>query len=126
MWKDIARGTGITAPNLAASLAEQAGDLGAAHALFALGLAFDAARPGDHVLLAGFGSGCDALIFRVDAKVPGAAGVRAALGAGEALTDSVRFMSLRCGVALRSEERPLGKECVSPWRSRRSPEHQKT
>src|SRR3546814_4555466 len=58
MWKDIARGTGITAPNLAASLAEQAGDLGAAHALFALGLAFDAARPGDHVLLAGFGRGC--------------------------------------------------------------------
>src|SRR3546814_13579024 len=67
MWKDIARGTGITAPNLAASLAEQAGDLGAAHALLALGLAFDAARPGDHVLLAGFGRGCDAPIFLVDA-----------------------------------------------------------
>jgi len=100
MWKDIARRTGITAPNLAATLAEQAGDLGAAHALFALGLAFDAARPGDHVLLAGFGSGCDALIFRVDAKVPGASSVRAALGAGEALTDYVRFLSLSGGVDL--------------------------
>ncbi len=100
MWKDIARRTGITAPNLAATLAEQAGDLGAAHALFALGLAFDAARPGDHVLLAGFGSGCDALIFRVDARVPGAAAVRAALGAGEAMTDYVRFLSLSGAVDL--------------------------
>ncbi|MBD3731333.1 MAG: OB-fold domain-containing protein [Sphingopyxis sp.] len=94
MWKDIARRTGITAPNHAATLAEQAGDLGAAHALFALALAFEAACPGDHVLLAGFGSGCDALIFRVDAKVPGAAEARAALGLGEASADYVRFLSL--------------------------------
>ena len=100
MWKDIARRTGITAPNHAATLAEQAGDLGAAHALFALGLAFDAARPGDHVLLAGFGSGCDALIFRVDAKVPGAAEVRAALGAGEATADYVRFLALTGAIDL--------------------------
>jgi 3-hydroxy-3-methylglutaryl CoA synthase/uncharacterized OB-fold protein len=100
MWKDLARRTGITAPNLAATLAEQAGDLGAAHALFALGLAFDGARPGDHVLLAGFGSGCDALIFRVDAKVPGAAEVRAALGTGEVTNDYVRFLALTGGVDL--------------------------
>lgn len=100
MWKDIARRTGITAPNHAATLAEQAGDLGAAHALFALALAFDAARPGDHVLLAGFGSGCDALVFRVDAKVPGAAGARAALGLGEASADYVRFLSLTGAVDL--------------------------
>ena len=94
MWKDIARNAGITAPNLAATLSEQAGDLGAAHALFALALAFDAARPGDHVLLAGFGSGCDALVFRMDAPVPGAAEVRNALGSGLTSSDYVRFLSL--------------------------------
>lgn len=94
MWKDIARKAGITAPNHASTLAERAGDLGAAHALFALGLALESARPGDLVLLAGFGSGCDALVFRVDAKVPGAAAVRDALGAGEASTDYVRFLAL--------------------------------
>lgn len=94
MWKDIARRTGVTAPNHAASLVERTGDLGAAHALYALALAFDEADPGDHVLLAGFGSGCDALLFRVDAKVPGAADARAALGAGEVTADYVRFLSL--------------------------------
>lgn len=94
MWKDIARKAGITAPNHASTLAERAGDLGAAHALFALGLALESARPGDLVLLAGFGSGCDALVFRVDARVPGAASVRDALGSGEATADYVRFLAL--------------------------------
>lgn len=100
MWKDIARRTGISAPNLASTLAEQAGDLGAAHALYALALAFDAARPGDHVLLAGFGSGCDALVFRVDAKVPGAAEARDAIGLGEVSADYVRFLSLSNAIDL--------------------------
>lgn len=100
MWKDIARKAGITAPNHAATLAERAGDLGAAHALFALGLALEGARPGDLVLLAGFGSGCDALILRVDAKVPGAADVRAALGSGEASSDYVRFLALTANLDL--------------------------
>ncbi len=94
MWKDIARRTGIDAPNHATTLAAQAGDLGAAHALFALALALESARPGDHVLLAGFGSGCDALVFQVDGAVPGAAEARTALMAGEATADYVRFLSL--------------------------------
>src|SRR3546814_19380874 len=93
MWKDIARRTGITAPNLAATLAEHAGDLGAAPALFALGLAFDAARPGDPVLLAGYGSGCHALVFRADAHVPGAETVRPAPGACAALPATVPLLT---------------------------------
>lgn len=100
MWKDIARRTGIAADNHAATLAACAGDLGAVHALFALGLAFDAASPGDHVLVAGFGSGCDALVFRVDAAVPGAAAMRAALSKGDISSDYVRFLSLSGGVDL--------------------------
>lgn len=94
MWKDIAQRSGITAPNHSSALAEQAGDLGAAHALFAFALALDAAEPGELVLLAGFGSGCDALIFRVDSTVPGAAQARAMLAGGEATADYVRFLSL--------------------------------
>lgn len=94
MWKDIARKSGITAPNHAATVSERTGDLGAAHACFALGIALDAARPGDTILVAGFGSGCDALILRVDEKVAGASAVRAALGAGEASSDYVRLLAL--------------------------------
>jgi uncharacterized OB-fold protein len=94
MWGGIAKLTGVTAPNHAADLAARAGDLGAAHALYALALALDAARPGELVLLAGFGSGCDALIFEVDGATPGAAAARAMLGEGLAMQDYVRFLSL--------------------------------
>ena len=94
MTRDIAKLTGVTAPNHAVDLAAAAGDLGAAHALYALALAFDAARPGDKVLLAGFGSGCDALVFDVSGPVPGAAEARAALSQGLAFADYIRFCSL--------------------------------
>ena len=94
MWKDIAKRAGLTAPNHAADVAAQAGDLGAAHPLFALALALDAAKPGDHVLLAGFGSGCDALVFEVTGIAPGAAAARAMLAQGLATQDYVRFLSL--------------------------------
>lgn len=100
MWKDIAKRTGMTAPNHAATLFASAGDLGAAHALFALALALDAAQPGDHVLVAGFGSGCDAMVFRVDAPVPGAAAAAAMLASGEVTADYVRFLSLSGAIDL--------------------------
>ena len=100
MTRDIARLTGVTAPNHAVGLAEAAGDLGAAHALFALALAFDAAEPGDKVLLAGFGSGCDALLFEVSRPVPGAAEARAALTQGLVFADYIRFCSLSGAIEL--------------------------
>jgi hydroxymethylglutaryl-CoA synthase len=94
MTRDIAKLTGVSAPNHSVDLAAQAGDLGAAHALFALALAFDAAKPGDKVLLAGFGSGCDALVFEVTGPVPGAAEAKAMLSAGLPFADYIRFCSL--------------------------------
>src|SRR3546814_14384898 len=110
MWKDIARRTGIAADNHSMTLADRAGDLGAAHALFALGLALDAANPGDHVLAAGFGSGCDALVFRVESPIPGAGAMRAALATGDITSDYVRFLPLRGAIDLdfgvRSEFEP--------------------
>lgn len=100
MARDVTKLTGITAPNHAADLSAQAGDLGAAHPLFALALALDAAKPGDKVLVAGFGSGCDALVFEVNAPVPGAADAKAALSQGLAFADYTRFLSLTGALAL--------------------------
>src|SRR3546814_4906868 len=100
MWKDIARRTGIAADNHSMTLADRAGDLGAAHALFALGLAIDAANTCDHVLAAGFGSGCDALVFRVESPIPGAGAMRAALATGYITSDYVRFLSLSGAIDL--------------------------
>lgn len=93
-WKALAAKLGIKAPNLATDLTAQAGDLGATHALFAFGLALAKAKPGDIILLVGFGSGCDALLFEVTGTVTGAADVAAQLDQGQALTDYVRFLNL--------------------------------
>lgn len=93
-WPALATKLGIAAPNLASELLASAGDLGAAHALFALGLAFAKAEPGDIILLAGFGSGCDALLFEVTGAMPGAAAMPAMLKQGQALVDYVRFLNL--------------------------------
>jgi len=99
-WRDIAKATGVTAPNLASEVNQSAGDLGAAHALFAFALVCARAKPGDIVLLAGFGSGCDALLFEMTGAMPGAAGAEAALLSGLAMHDYVRFLSLTGAVAL--------------------------
>jgi uncharacterized OB-fold protein len=84
----------VTAPNLASDLTQTLGDLGTAHALFAFALACAKAKPGDLLLLAGFGSGCDAMIFRMTGVMPGAAEAATMLRSGIALDDYVRFLSL--------------------------------
>lgn len=99
-YKALAGHLGLTAPNLAAELAAQAGDLGAAHPLFALALAFAAAKPGDIVLLAGYGSGCDALLFELTGPVAGAAAVAATLATGRQFADFTRFLSLSGAIEL--------------------------
>ncbi|MFW2828735.1 OB-fold domain-containing protein [Sphingomonas sp. ID0503] len=99
-WKDLARAVGTAAPNHAADLESRAGDLGAAHALFAAGLAFSAAKPGDIVLVAGFGSGCDALLFEVTGKVAGSADVAEMLRGGLVTQDYTRFLSLTGAIDL--------------------------
>lgn len=93
-WRDIAKASGVDAPNLASDLAQAAGDLGAAHALFAFALACAQAKPGDVVLLAGFGSGCDALVFEIVGDMPGAQAAAAAVVEGLVLQDYVRFLNL--------------------------------
>ncbi|MEH2477926.1 hydroxymethylglutaryl-CoA synthase [Nitrobacteraceae bacterium AZCC 2146] len=99
-WRDIARASGVTASNLASDLAQAAGDLGAAHALFAFALACAEAKPGDLLLLAGFGSGCDAMIFQATGTMPGAVEAAAMLRGGVVLDDYVRFSSLTGAIGL--------------------------
>lgn len=99
-WRAAAKALGNKAPNHCEAVAEQAGDLGAAHALFGLGLAFAAAKPGDFVLLVGFGSGADAMVFEVTDAVPGADAVAAALREGQVLASYSRFLSLTGSVEL--------------------------
>ena len=93
-WKAAARKLGIVAPNHAEAIDAAAGDLGAAAPLYALGVALAHAKVGDRVLLVGFGSGIDVLVFTVEAPVAGAGEMRAALAEGEAITHVSRFLNL--------------------------------
>ena len=99
-WKEIARATGIVAPNVASEVAQSLGDLGAAHALLAFALACSKVRAGDRVLLAGFGSGCDALVFEMTGPMPGADQAAEAVSRGLVLDDYVRFLSLNGALEL--------------------------
>ncbi|GGA51659.1 3-oxoacyl-[acyl-carrier-protein] synthase III C-terminal domain-containing protein [Sphingomonas psychrolutea] len=100
LWRDIAKLSGVTAPNYATDLEAKAGDLGAAHALYAFALALDAAKAGDIILLASFGSGCDALLFEATGDTPGSSVASAMLATGIVTTDYVRFLSLTGEIAL--------------------------
>ena len=115
-WKDIARATRIAAANSANEVATAFGELGAAHAPFGFALACAKAKPGDHILLVGFGGGCDALIFKLEAEMPGAATAAAHARTGLAFDDYVRFLSLNGALELdwgvRSEFEPKAQATV--------------
>jgi len=100
LWRDIARAIGVAAPNHASDVSAALGDLGAAHGLFALALATARAKPGERILLAGFGSGCDALILEMTASMPGAAVAEDELQRGLACGDYLRFLSLNGALEL--------------------------
>jgi len=99
-WRAAAKALGCSAPNHCEAVSDSVGDLGTAHALFGLGLALDAAKPGDFVLVLGFGNGADALVFEVTGPVPGANTMAAALKEGQLLTSTSRFLSLTGSVDL--------------------------
>ena len=99
-WRAAAKALGVTAANHCDSVTEQAGDLGAAHALFGLALALAAAQPGEIVLLLGFGNGADVLVFRKDGEVAGAHAVAALLAEGVLLASPTRFLNLTGSLSL--------------------------
>lgn len=99
-WAVVCRNLDISAKNYCDDVANAAGDLGSAHPLYGLGLALAAAKPGDHVLLIGFGSGADALILLVQEPTPGAAEMAAHLAQGSPLRSVSRFLSLTGAIDL--------------------------
>lgn len=93
-WREVAKALAIQVENQGDRLNEQAGDLGVAQPFFALGMALAVARQGDHVLMVGFGSGVDALIFRIEAPVCGRESFERALASGLEMDSVTRFLKL--------------------------------
>ncbi|EKE43238.1 3-Oxoacyl-(acyl-carrier-protein) synthase III [Oceaniovalibus guishaninsula JLT2003] len=92
----IARICGLPESALADTLQSGIGETGAAHPLLMLAHALESAEPGDRILVAGFGQGCDALLFQATDAVRArrAAGVAAQIGKGRADDNYARFVTL--------------------------------
>ena len=74
--KQIAKGLGIEPAKLQSNLHDGIGDTGTAHPLLMLVAALEDAKPGDKILLASFGQGCDVLGFTVTDKILKLKGLR--------------------------------------------------
>lgn len=92
-YKQLSTKLGLKAANLCEAIQTSAGDLGAAQPLFGLALALEQAEQGAKILVAGFGSGCDALVLEVTGKMSGNSAT-GALAEGAATTNYVRFLNL--------------------------------
>jgi 3-hydroxy-3-methylglutaryl CoA synthase len=96
--RKIAKKLGLSPEKLMDNLHEQCGETGTAHAIVMFALALQEAAPGDRILLAGFGQGCDAIYFRVtDAikSLPYRAGIMGFLESGKTIDNYPKFLKFR-------------------------------
>lgn len=92
--QQLARAAGVRPEAVADTLGSVIGDTGVAHPLVMLAAALDAAQPGERILLAAFGQGCDLLLFQTTDELRGLARgrVAAALAAGKSDDNYLRFL----------------------------------
>ncbi|MGH8735819.1 MAG: hydroxymethylglutaryl-CoA synthase family protein [Burkholderiales bacterium] len=99
----LAKRVGLAESALRDNLAAVCGDTGAAHPLLMLTHALQEAEPGDRILVASFGQGCDALLFEVTdaiAKLPPRAGVKGALARRKEESNYERFLAFNDHITL--------------------------
>lgn len=92
----IAKACGIGADKVRDNLAANVGDCGAAHPLIMLVHALEQAQPGQKILLAAFGQGCDVLIFEATdalAKLDKRRGITGSIAARKDETNYLKFLA---------------------------------
>lgn len=92
----IAKRAGIPDAAVRDNLQANLGNTGAAHAVVMLVHALQQAKPGEKILVLGFGQGCDALLFETTpalATLSPRAGIAGALAKGRAETNYGRFLA---------------------------------
>ena len=92
----VAKRIGLPDDAVRDNLAAVCGDTGAAHPLLMLAAALEVAQPGERILVAAFGEGCDALLFEVTpaiAKASGRRGVKGVLSARREDGNYMRYLS---------------------------------
>lgn len=94
----IAQKLGASPEKIVDNLHEVCGETGAAHALLMLVSVLEQARPGERILLVGFGQGCDVLYFRVTEKITGLKprrGVTGSLKNKKTIDNYMKFLKFR-------------------------------
>jgi 3-hydroxy-3-methylglutaryl CoA synthase/NAD(P)-dependent dehydrogenase (short-subunit alcohol dehydrogenase family)/putative sterol carrier protein len=94
----IAKKLGASPEKVIDTMHEVCGETGAAHPLLMFCAALEQAKPGDGILLAGFGQGCDALYFKVTeaiAKLAPRAGVKGSLENKKSTDNYMKFLKFR-------------------------------
>lgn len=92
----VAKACGIPAGATRDTLASRCGDTGAAHPLVLLSHALGVAKPGERILLVGFGQGCDALLLEVTpaiASLPKRVGVEGWLARRKPEASYAKFLA---------------------------------
>lgn len=98
MDAQLAKACGIRAEALADSLAATVGETGTPHALLMLAAVLERAQPGQHILLAQFGGGAQAIVLRVTPAIQSfrpARGVSGWLARGVEEKNYTKFLSFR-------------------------------
>jgi 3-hydroxy-3-methylglutaryl CoA synthase/NAD(P)-dependent dehydrogenase (short-subunit alcohol dehydrogenase family)/putative sterol carrier protein len=96
--RKIASQLGARADKLVDNMHEVCGETGAAHPLVMLSQTLEQAKPGDRILLAGFGQGCDALYFQVTDKIldlPARTGITGTLENKKSVDNYAKFLKFR-------------------------------
>jgi hydroxymethylglutaryl-CoA synthase len=120
----LAKRVGFAETALRDNLAAVCGDTGTAHPLLMLTHALQDAKPGEQILVAAFGQGCDAMLFEVtDAitELPPRAGVKGALARRKEESNYERFLAFNDHITLERgmrAEAALGTPLSTLYRNR--------
>ncbi len=123
--REIARRLGAGPEKLVDNMHEVCGETGTAHPLLMLASVLEKASPGDRILVAGFGQGCDVLYFKVTENIKNLSprlGVKGSLERKKSIDNYTKFLSFRDGmvkeIGLRGEASSLTAMTVL-WRKRK-------
>ncbi|HEY77150.1 MAG TPA: short-chain dehydrogenase, partial [Thermoflexia bacterium] len=121
----IGRALGARPEQIVDNLHEVCGETGAAHPLVMLVHTLEAAQPGERILVAGFGQGCDALLFEVTEAIqdlPPRTGVRGSLANKKSTDNYLKFLKFRDLIITEEgirAEAPKQTAMTTLWRKRK-------
>jgi hydroxymethylglutaryl-CoA synthase len=110
----VAKRCGLNEGAVRDNLAAVCGDTGVAHPLMMLAAALEDAKPGDRILLAAFGEGCDTLLFEVTAAITRPSARRGVTGSLAARREDGNYMRYLSFNGLLDMERGMRAEPDKP------------